>query len=319
LCLNVAVIPLTFGIYEGYQWIDEPIKIHNYTKGVFREKNDLLGYAPVKNSKAFRSKFYGNEPIYDVLYTIDSDGLRKSPPFNGRHSTGCVLFFGGSFTFGEAVNDEETIPYWTGIKTLGQYLIYNFGFSGYGPHQMLSALEHGMVEAVIKCKPSYAIYQVIDAHVNRIAGLSFWDRHGPKYTLKKNGELIYNGHFDDEKTTIRETVIFQLKKSKVLKEMVNRYVYKNNIDLFVEIVSASERIMETQYPESEFHLILWKNKKAELSRKLEKRGIRVHYIGDILPGYPEERAKYIIKKDGHPNVLANKLIAEYIINKIIRK
>jgi len=323
LCLYLAVISLTFGIYEAYLWIYidiKPIKIQDHIQGVLQKKNDLLGYAPIKNSKVLRSRFYGNEPIYDVIYTIDSDGLRKPPPYKGGNITGCVLFFGDSFTFGEAVNDEETIPYWTGIKTHGQYRIYNFGFGGYGPHQMLSALEHGLVETIIKCNPKYAIYQAIDAHIIRAAGLSFWDRHGPKYILRKNGEIIYNGHFDDEKLAIlKKNVILQLRKSLIFSKVLDRYFNRDNINLFIEMVSASRRIMETRYPESEFHVIIWNNKESELSKKLEQKGMRVHYIRNILIDYPEKRSKYMFKHDGHPNSLANKMIAEYVVNKIIGK
>jgi len=326
ICFNIAVIPLTLGIYETYLWIDkEPGKIEEhiqYIQGAINKQHDFLGYAPVKNSKAVLSRFYDDKLIYSVVYTIDSNGLRISPPYKGENDMGSVLFFGGSFTFGEAVNDEETIPYWTGIKTHGKYPIYNFGFRGYGPHQMLSALEHGMVDTIIECKPKYAIYQAIYAHINRAAGFAAWDEHGPKYTIKKNGKITYSGNIDNDNLTIfKRKLRSQIKKSLIFRKIkiLDRYFDRGNINLFAEIVNTSSQIIETRYPGSEFHMILWANKKDELSKKLEKKGIRVHYISDILTDYPEKQAKYLIKNDGHPNSLANKIIAEYVVNKIIRR
>ena len=58
--------------------------------------------------------------------------------------------------FGAGLNDTEAMPYQVGLKTNGEYRIYNFGVNAYGPHHMLSALEHGFVENIIKGKPTYS-------------------------------------------------------------------------------------------------------------------------------------------------------------------
>jgi hypothetical protein len=73
--------------------------------------------------------------IYDVTYTIDADGLRIAAGLDENpHDNRCMLFFGCSFTFGEGVDDHEAMPYVAG--TLANLRAYNFGFPGYGPHQM---------------------------------------------------------------------------------------------------------------------------------------------------------------------------------------
>lgn len=88
------------------------------------------------------------------------------------------------------------MPYLTGIKTGGHYSIYNFGYSGYGPHQMLAALQRGVVDQVVHEPVSHVIYQSIPAHVGRAAGLAQWDPHGPKYVLDRGGRPVYEGPFD---------------------------------------------------------------------------------------------------------------------------
>ena len=52
--------------------------------------------------------------------------------------------------FGAGLNDTEAMPYQVGLKTNGDYRIYNFGVNAYGPHHMLSALEHGYVENILR-------------------------------------------------------------------------------------------------------------------------------------------------------------------------
>jgi hypothetical protein len=324
LLFYVSLIPLTFGIYETYLWMVKPELSVNYSKGGGFKTDDILGYAPLKNSSASHSKYYKNEVIFDVVYTIDSNGLRISPPYNSKNNTGCILFFGGSFTFGEGVNDEETMPYITGIKTHGKYRVYNFGYRGYGPHQMLSAIEKGLVATIIECKPKYVIYQALVPHIARSAGLEKWTRHHPKYILKKNGEIIYKGHYDDEKRPFIIKMIFELKKSLILERIFNRNFSRGHINLFIEIVNTSRQMIEARYPGCEFHVIFWNDKNfkdyKEVLEKLKRKKIRIHLITDILPDFYEKESEYRISKyDRHPTPLANEIIAEYVARKIIKE
>ena len=60
---------------------------------------------------------------------------------------------------------------------------------------MLSALEHGYVENIIKGKPTYAIYEAIFNHVERAAGYTLKRVGDPKYAQDKNGDIVYQGQY----------------------------------------------------------------------------------------------------------------------------
>jgi hypothetical protein len=46
-------------------------------------------------------------------------------------------------------------------------------------------------------------------------------------------------------------------------------------------------------------------------------GIPLYLVEDILSGYSTDRAPYILGSlDHHPNALANRLLAQYILSKI---
>jgi len=77
--------------------------------------------------------------LYDVTYTIGDDGLRITPKYELNELDQCIVIFGGSFTLGEGLNDEESMPYLIG--NFSKFNTYNLGFYGYGPHQMLSAFK----------------------------------------------------------------------------------------------------------------------------------------------------------------------------------
>jgi len=210
------------------------------------------------------------------------------------------------------VNDHEAMPYVVG--ELQKHKVYNFGFPGYGPHQMLSAIENGLVD----CKPRIAVCQMITNHVARAAGHPSWGRHGPKYILQ-NGRLKHDGHFDDGTSYIGRVVSAQLERSSLYRRLLKKEaptVTDHDIRLFLEIVDASRRRLLDDYPGVEFHVILWDAKATDrIYQKardgLEAKPIRFHLISDILPGFPKNREKYEISAyDKHPNSMVHQLIAE---------
>jgi hypothetical protein len=325
--VNFAFIFLIFGCFEVFSWISlEGMRREGgYTKGFFTS-DDILGFAPARK-QSIRSRLYkGNKLVYDVVYTIGDNGLRISPPYASNDPYHCVVFFGDSFTFGEGVNDYETMPYLVG--KLSGYNVYNFGFPGYGPHQMLAALEHGVVKEIVECRPHIAIYQALPRdHIARSAGLSSWDKHGPRYILLSDDTLKYTGHFDENAIAKPATVISrvgaQIDKSLFYKKYFKHYsINDGDAKLFLEIVDASRKTFADIYPGSNFHVILWdwspNDKYTNIVQEgLRNKGINLHLISKILPNFPERKSIYEIPNETHPNSLAHTYIAQYVVETIL--
>ena len=199
ILFNMAAIMLILGCFEVYFWrvaIDklthhEPTTSPHRIEGKKHDTvgDDILGNALRKNSTRIVTSYYNDEIIYKVTYTVDNNGLRISPPPHNSNAS-AILFFGGSFTYGESVNDDEAMPYKVGILTGREYAIYNFGIHGHGPQHMLAEIEHGIVDSALTHKPQFAIYQAIPEHVNRLKGLQPWLMRGPHYTMNENGKII---------------------------------------------------------------------------------------------------------------------------------
>ncbi len=333
ICINASAIIFTFTAFEAYFCLKKGnLSIKPKIKSEIEENyitgNDILGYGPNKNVKAYWKTFYNNVLINNVTYTIGENGLRISPKNNDIYKKNCALFFGCSFTIGAGVHDNEAMPYRVGLKTQGTYQVYNFGFHGYGPHQMLSGLEHGVVEKAIKCKgKKIAIYQALLGHINRAAGLSTWDVNGPWYVRKGGSKVKHAGHFSDKYVLIHPRIIKQLMKSLVFQNLfgIARQIHDNDIELFTNIINTSKKKFKEIYPIGEFHVILWDNthSKAILNRvvsDLNKFDIKIHFISDIIPDYSKNRKKYVISKyDGHPSPLAHDIIANYVVKTILNE
>ncbi len=332
LWLNISVIVFTLGGFEAYLLISDNSKpsVQVEGDGGATVRDEFLGYVPLKNHRGFELKHYGSELIYKVIYSIGANGLRVTSPYKGAEretdKIPCVLFFGDSFTFGSGVNDQETMPYLIGSMLDTKYITYNFAVHGYGPHQMLSQLEHEVVKNSAKCKPKYAVYQAILPQIERSAGLAFWDSHGPKYVLGSKGIVEYRGNFDDYPDSISTRIASQLKKSLILSKAFfsKQQPTKSEVDLFIAIIDASKHRFESDYPNSEFHVILW-DSKGEMYRNrvlkgFKQKGIKTHLISNILPNYETEQLRYVLSDhDKHPNLLANKIIAEYVTKNIVKE
>lgn len=320
---NLAFIIFILGALEGYSYfsLEEAPNKERKQFGLKTTSSEILGYAPTKGQTVNENKYMGQQLIYNVSYTINAVGLRSSSSAQPLHNNQCILFFGDSFTFGVGVNDFETMPYV--VQELSKCPVYNFGYGGYGPHQMLSAIQHGMVKDIINCQPRIVIYQAALFQAGRSAGSAWWDKHGPQYILLPNGSIKYDGHFDDG-NWIQIKTRAQLGKSFMYKKFfLNRIKIKEeDIKLFVEIIGQSQKLLKEQYPKMEFHVIYWDNKTEKFNDMfidgLKNKDVRLHLMSRIIPDYSIHESQYVISQyDKHPNPLAHQRIAQYIVDKII--
>jgi hypothetical protein len=72
---------------------------------------------------------------------------------------------------------------------------------------------------------------------------------------------------------------------------------------------------------------LWPNQDApqqlyayeKMREGFRRMGFRLHLVDDILPGFARDRSPYILSSvDHHPNALADRLLAQYLLNKVVR-
>lgn len=340
LWVNLAVITLTCLAGEVFSWTNEPLQSHmQYSEGFF-VADDVLGYKPSSGQILSHRTSTQNELLYHVTYTLNQDGLRVSSPVDAvtESHTPCIMFFGDSFTFGEGMPDEQTMPYQVWKNLGGQYRTVNFGFLGYGPHQMLAAIQHGHLQSRGHCHPGHIIYQAIPTHVSRAAGLEVWDHHGPRYVLNAKGQAQPSGHFDDAppasalerlravhrqfspwlKTTLEGSALYRT----LLR--THRPVDEQDAALLGAIIGESRQQIQRTYPEAQFHVILWdydddRQVVEQIQRALAQQDVQVAVVSTIMPDFPTGRARYEISRyDRHPNALAHELIAQFITRNLIR-
>lgn len=328
---NLMALPLMLSLVEGVLFLLErsaessrnPLE---YVSGYHLPHPDL-GFVPKAGGSypaSMKDRKTGQD-IYRVEYGIGEDGLRVTPRVASQDWQTCAAFLGCSFTFGEGLQDDQTLPYFF-EKTAGPAMrSYNFGFHGYGPHHVLSGLETGWVKSKMeRCEGKKVLGYLTTArfHIPRVVGKVFWDKVGPWYRLENN-KPVRKGTFVDQQNYLFDHELpdwagYQLQKSLLFQKIKNLFLQKDT-DLYLAILKTSKEAFDKDFPESEFKIVFWptladRNEKAdlELMQKIEAQGLTVLNVEKMIPDLRAHPEKYQLS-DSHPSAEANQLIAKALV------
>lgn len=310
---NIIFLSIISGLYLTECYLIHGSNTKTKAPNRYISINSPLGYKPALREFNI-SKFYKKtkKSIYNITYKIDKNGLRITPNINPNGSS--YLFYGGSFTYGEGLEANQTLPAQFAALTKGEHNIVNFGFEGYGPHQMLRNLELSTEDAYVKKDVKAVFYQLIDHHTNRAAGKIAWGVNSPLYTIDDHNNLIHQGPIHS-----KFSLIPLLKQSQIYHNILGPAIGSNQADLdrLIAILRQSKSIISQKY-DAEFYVILWLSEHYpymdEMKSRLEKE-FNVIWVPTLLPLAPTEdwSQKYSILGDGHPNAYAYQLIAEHLV------
>ena len=271
-----------------------------------------LGYEPGAAGRYTSSKTVDGKLVYDVTYTITPHRIRQTP--GDPEGLGWV-FMGGSQTFGSGVEDDETLPAAFSRRLHYSANVLNLGFSGYGPHQMLRALETDRIRAITDQPIAQVIYQGIWAHVPRAAGRAPWDHTGPSYELQGDS-VAYTGPFHG---TLARSLIIVAQRSRFLAAILDRTLYRAHVDdadveLYGRVVAQSARLAQERYGAG-FLVVFW-DEDNEFSRRivdwLRASSLDVLYVSEVIPR--SEWPGLTLGGDPHPNAEAYDRLAAALVD-----
>jgi hypothetical protein len=104
-----------------------------------------------------------------------------------------VNFLGDSFTFGEGVQDNETLPYYfaqlKNHSTTPTLFVKNYGIHGWGMHQALA-----IIQSTLDTKADLQFALTAPWHASRSACADSFSLGSPKYRLLENGLVERDGY-----------------------------------------------------------------------------------------------------------------------------
>ncbi|WP_104718393.1 SGNH/GDSL hydrolase family protein [Helicobacter trogontum] len=291
----------------------------------YRAKPNIIATARMINQK-------DDSVIYDISYDINEFGWRKTQSSNDN-SRQCFLFFGDSFTIGEGLNNNESLPFYFGQQV--DMKIYNFGFHGYGPHQALALLLSGEVKRTIKdCDEVIALYESLPRHISRANGFSPWEIGTKAPRFKINGEkLEWLDTTTNKKSKFARSIEHRLEQSYLYKFLQSRDTYKydekyNN--LYFAIMLEMQKELKTQL-NAPLYVLLWDSNNLSDELEVQESNAITQWLettfnndiatmgggymlaSNILQNYKIARENYSINKcEQHPNAIANKELAKFL-------
>lgn len=282
----------------------------------FADSRPILGWGPIKPGRFEARKIDPSTGavIYDRTYTIDDHLLRKT---SSAESGPTIAFFGDSFTFGEGLPDNETLPQIFSDITDHKLRVLNFAFPGYGPQQFLRALETRMYDSLLR-DARFFVFETAPWHAERSACVPPFTLRAPRYVMK-DGRPTYVGACAEGLTRIVREVLAHSAAYRALVQPAQGAPDRAEMDLYIAMIGRAATLAREIYhvptivlylPYTTAYLAASGYTNEEIMQKLREGG------AEVISGWfnPADHPGLIISipGDGHPTGAANRLWAEMI-------
>ena len=283
----------------------------------FSTRDQNLGFKLIADSQIISRHMHDDTTVFEMAATTDSLGRRTTQIIAKEHAEGFVAFFGGSFTFGEGLNDNETLPYFVSTL-LPEYSVYNYGVTAYGTQHLLALIQERPLRKEIDESKGIAIYVYIDDHVRRAAITlrRAFSHKTPYYVLSEKGEVERRGNFHSTRP-----VLYSLYRDVLLRSNVLNFFHfdfpkigDEQILLTCRLIVDARHRFRDQIEESDLYVLFYPGHHRygpDVRDCLEVNG--VPYFDYSNEAWPEE---YMIPNDVHPGAPGNRRLAEMIASKL---
>jgi len=312
--LIISNIFISFFLVDIFYFYYVPKSDYRIESNVEYEINKKYGYHPIKNFNFKETVFFKEKIIKENNYSINEFGHRNL--YNKlKNLDKCIVLHGGSITFGQSLNDDETLHFYLKDIFKDTYNIYNFAFNGYGPHQFLSKLKNNYLDEIKNCRYIIVIYQFMYNHIGTTAGKRSWGDKSPRYVLKNN-ELIQKGFFSDYPYKIIMKTRKNFRNSKILSLLYNvNKVDEKDKKIFLSILEEIVIEIKNKFNKSEFIYIIRNNPNFDTHEIYNFLWKSKYIIIDDLK-LNEKIEKNMIPGDNHPTKEYNVIVAKELEKKI---
>jgi hypothetical protein len=259
-----------------------------------------------------RRRTRSGETIYSVTYTLGNDGFRVTPGQGDGPER--INFFGCSVTFGEGLNDDETLPYF--VSRSGRYRVKNWAFSGYGPHQALAILQSDH-------DTSGSINVLVTApwQAPRSACLPTWTLGSPRFRVDAKGNVIRNGECVGKSDNVLLQVVSRSKLFKLYRRsQALQMTQDQQLELYLALVEKMHRLSFERG--QRFFVGFIKSNEGDFGydwnetiiARLRARGVAIVDLSLAAKAEQSHVRYYIHPLDKHPNPRANEVRAELLLD-----
>jgi hypothetical protein len=311
LLVLVAAAEMAIGVLDI---VDSPIDVtypdHYYSTDAGGVVEPLPGAHRVVAKRVRDGSVY-----YDVTYTVDDFGRRVVPGGGGPYSS-YSIFVGDSFTYGDGVEDAETLPA-AYARLHPDVHVYNYGFHGAGPYDVLARLETGDFAREVAETTGTVVYTFIDEHVLRTRDFIYGAAYRGKrivYEPDAEGRLVRCGTW----TTCRpwrHRLMRMLSESRIV-EMLHLELppalTKSDFDRLAGAACRMDEVVRERLPGGELRVLFYPGCRVtpKLLPLLDACGVRCTDASAAFDGLAPPNVLSL--QDRHPTPEAYARVAELL-------
>lgn len=318
-CLfGCGLLLLLWGVVEGVSYLilqEREARGIQITKDEWQEDHATLGYRPKASFSGNERKWRGDSTVYDVTYTFDSLHRRITPAAGSPDQF--ALFFGDSFTFGQGVEDNETLP--AQFAALApEFRPYNYGCGGYGPQNMWMQVHRpGFMEEVTETS-GIAVYTFIRPQVFRAIGslrlLSLWGKRLPCLQPEPQG-LVFRGLYEEvfPWRCRAASLVMSSPTLRLLNVDWPRGATTDGHAFVAQILAESAAALRKNFPGIRFVVLLYPTDRdiSDFRASLKTQGLSCLDYTTLFQG--AQSPEPLALGDGHPTPAGYRIVAEALV------
>ena len=250
--------------------------VEDDTLGVRAKPNWSLRWRPVKDNVSYDS----------VFISVDSLSRRITPASDSLPRKNFAVFLGCSFTYGDGVTDDQTLPFYF-QKYTSNFRPYNYGFLAYSPLHMLALLKHYPLRKSVPEKDGVGIYTMINDHLDRVIPASRWiDMTNGKFPYLNTETMTTDGIFC-KKRRVFTYLIKKFQNSGVQTLFQISYPRAHNsghYQLLTNIITKSREEYKNQFKNDRFYVVIFPGNTVpkELMDLMKQAKLNVLDYSDLL-------------------------------------
>jgi hypothetical protein len=239
LAFGLSIIEATASILE-IKWSPPAVVTNGWSV-----RQPVIGWGPEHAGRfhAERADRKSGLPMFRADYTIDANLLRET---HSVETGPTIVFFGDSYTFGEGLNDAETLPQVFADLLGRKQRVLNLAFPAYGPQQFLAELQTGRFDGVIGAQPRLFIFMTAPWHAARTACKLSWAGHLPRYVLE-NGQLALKGECYEGLNLWLRAWLENAASYRFFIEPYRNQISHDDVDLYIRILVAAVNLAKEKY------------------------------------------------------------------------
>lgn len=242
--------------------------------------------------------------IYDVDYSIFGKNFRCTK--RNSSSEDAYIFLGCSFTFGDGLNDNQTLPYYFSKLMNFNANVLNFGVIGKSTNFGLNILNSDLINKYLeKSHNTHFIYSLISDQAFRNFNFNLYDRNDD-WICKNSKWMRIEQPFETVQVIFAKSFIFRKVFLPLIDES-NMYFYENYL---LNSLKEIREIAGNKY-NAGFTIIVWPSIAIDFKTKLAIEKFDIIELPEYFEPH-EEGSPYRISYDEHPTAKANEEIAQIL-------